>query len=185
MCSTHFSSACKEVSEEGYVWRWSKKPFWRCSVFQAHYATLSPGEDDDGTTLMPWESRTGFPTPVSGVDFRGSYIFIKEKTMDEYTMPELHLSEELLQQITGGCKECNRDKLVTIDHYMCCGLHNSHADLAKSNNQYDQYDFHNKNSISHLKKGLDVIQRIEQREATPGHVILPEPQLPPGRRWIM
>jgi hypothetical protein len=32
----------------------------------------SPGEDDDGSALKPWEPQPGFPTPVSGVNFRGS-----------------------------------------------------------------------------------------------------------------
>jgi hypothetical protein len=105
--------------------------------------------------------------------------------MDEYTMPEQHLSEELLQKITGGCKECNRDKLEFLDHRESFGLHRTYANLAKSNGQADQYDFHDKNATSHSKKGFEAIQRIIQREETPGHVILPDPQLPPGRRWIM
>jgi hypothetical protein len=54
--------------------------------------------------------------------------------MDEQTMPEQHLSEELLQQVTGGCKECNKDYKATISHYISYGLHKSHAALAKSNN---------------------------------------------------
>ena len=105
--------------------------------------------------------------------------------MDEDPMPEQPLSEELLQQITGGCKECNRDKLEFLDHLTSYRLHSSHADLAKSNEQYDQYDFHKEKATSYLVKGFEAIQRITERGETPGHVILPNPQRPPGRRWIM
>jgi hypothetical protein len=119
------------------------------------------------------------------VNFKKSSIFIKEKTMDEQTMPEQPLSAELLQQITGGCKECNRDKLEFLDHLTSYRLHSSHANLAKSNEQYDQYDFHKEKANFHADKLDKAIQRVAQRGATPGHVIVPDPQLPPGRRWIM
>jgi hypothetical protein len=105
--------------------------------------------------------------------------------MDEYTMPELQLSEELLQQITGGCKGCNRDKLEFLDHLTSYRLHKSHADLAESNGQGEQYNFHKEKATFHGDKLNKAIQRVVQRGATPGHVILPDPQLPPGRRWIM
>jgi hypothetical protein len=145
----------------------------------------SPGEDDDGSALKPWEPQPGFPTPVSGVNCKKTDIFIKEKTMDEQTMPEQHLSEELLQQVTGGCKECSKDQLEMINHYRGYNLHIAHGDLAKSNGLHDQYKFHEEKANFYLDKALKAMERYEQREATDGHVILPEPQRPPGRRWIM
>jgi hypothetical protein len=105
--------------------------------------------------------------------------------MDEHTIPELHLSEELLQQITGGCKECNRDLLVGLDHQKCCSLHDSFADLAKSNGQVDQYNFHKEKATFHADTIEKILQKVDQREATPGHVVVPDTRLPPRRRWIM
>jgi hypothetical protein len=106
--------------------------------------------------------------------------------MDEYTMPEQHLSEELLQQVTGGCKECNKDK-IAISHYKTSfGIHEGLArPLLGDHTQNDLLEFHLDKMDFHLDNAKQALQRIEQREATPGHVILPEPQLPPGRRRIM
>jgi hypothetical protein len=106
--------------------------------------------------------------------------------MDEYTMPEQHLSEELLQQITGGCKECNRDKLAINQHLISNDIHENLArSIIGDHTQNDRFQFHLDKMDFHLDKAEKASQRIIQREATPGHVILPEPQLPPGRKWIM
>ena len=106
--------------------------------------------------------------------------------MDEDPMPGQHLSEELLQQVTGGCKDCNRDE-IAIKYYMKSNI--IHEDLAHSiigdHTQNDRIQFHLDKMDFHLDKAKQANQRITQREATPGHVILPEPQRPPGRRWIM
>jgi hypothetical protein len=105
--------------------------------------------------------------------------------MDEYSMPEQPLSEELLQQVTGGCKDCNSDKLAIKDYQTGVYRHSWLADLARSNGQYDQYDFHSDKAFLYAVEKMTAQERIAQREATPGHVILPEPQRPPARRWIM
>jgi hypothetical protein len=100
-------------------------------------------------------------------------------------MPEQHLSAELLQQITGGCKECNRDKIVLNDHLVSADIHRSLAQLARSNEDDDLADFHQDQASSYVGKAIVATVRRLQRQATPGHVIIPEPQLFPGRRWIM
>jgi hypothetical protein len=114
-----------------------------------------------------------------------SYIIIKEKTMDEHTMPEQDLSEELLQQVTGGCKGCNRDWVKIDDHDISYKIHTSLADLAEANGHEDLQDFHMEKAFFYMEKGDEARSRIAQRKATPGHVIIPERQPPPGRRWIM
>ena len=105
--------------------------------------------------------------------------------MDEHTMPEQDLSEELLQQVTGGCQGCNNDRVSIRYHKVFHNLHSHLADLAFDNADDAQHEIHTNQIFFHMDKEDEARSRIDQRRATPGHVELPEPQRPPGRRWIM
>ena len=105
--------------------------------------------------------------------------------MDEQTMPEQHLSEELLQQITGGCQACHNDHVSMRNHDIFYRAHSESAHLAFDNDDDDQYEAHTNAAFFHAEKSSEALRKIVQRATTPGHVMTPEPQRPPGRRWIM
>ena len=105
--------------------------------------------------------------------------------MDENAGTELQLSEEAMQHITGGCKECNHDKNVYMDHRMRYYMHIAHGQLAQASGQEDLYQFHADRVFFHGAKAVEAMERIEQRAETPGHVNVPKPPRTPGKRWVM
>ena len=105
--------------------------------------------------------------------------------MDENAETELQLSEEVMQHITGGCKECNKDKNVSMDHSMMYNMHIARAQLARASGQEELFRFHVDKLDFHEAKDAEAIERIEQRAATPGHVNVPMPLRPPGKRWVI
>lgn len=105
--------------------------------------------------------------------------------MDEHVKTEQYLSEEQLQAITGGCQECNRDKVAIWNHERSAQLHEQLGQLAEASGQVDKSHFHMEKLFFHGGKALEAKDRIAEREETPGHVVLPDPQLLPARRGVM
>ena len=105
--------------------------------------------------------------------------------MDEHVKTEQYLSEEQLQAITGGCQACNRDKVAILNHERSAQLHEQLGQLAEASGQVDKSHFHMEKLFFHGGKALEAKDRIAERAETPGHVVLPDPQLPPARRGVM
>jgi hypothetical protein len=105
--------------------------------------------------------------------------------MDEHNMSEQHLSEELLEQVTGGCQGCNNDRVSIRYHSVFQEVHSNLANSAYINDNDEKHEIYTNQVFFHMEKEEEARNRIAQRRATPGHVELPEPQRPPGRRWIM
>jgi hypothetical protein len=94
----------------------------------------------------------------------------KEQTMDEYDMTEQDLREEHLQQITGGCGECDhhafrRDNMLDLAanaRWQAEG-HAARGDLRAARLEADFADFYTKMAKIH-QRSLENEQRYN-----PGH----------------
>jgi hypothetical protein len=104
--------------------------------------------------------------------------------MDEHAKTELHLSEEQLQQITGGCDACDYNKRLMARHRLSAGRYNMLAEGA-----YERGDRQQSRTYARLAQITTRLARehqaeLDARQGTPGHPPAPgeSPTEPPLKR---
>jgi len=105
--------------------------------------------------------------------------------MDEHAKTELHLSEEQLQQITGGCDACEYNKRLIAQHRLSAGRYNMLAEGA-----YERGDRQRSRAYAGLAQTSTRLAREHQAEldgrlGTPGHLPVPgesSSSEPPAKR---
>jgi hypothetical protein len=105
--------------------------------------------------------------------------------MEEYAKTELYLSEEQLQQITGGCGACEKDKRVRNFWDKEADISYWLAEGAAARRDPQTAAMHLKQAKANVALARRRQERIDARQGTPGHLPVPgEPSglEPPAKR---
>src|SRR6266700_5499112 len=89
--------------------------------------------------------------------------------MEEHAKAELHLSEEHLQEITGGCGQCLKDVEQFNHHSTLANTYHRLSMTAIERNKFDSAVLYQGLSQGHTQAAKDLLNTLKTRHTTPGH----------------
>jgi hypothetical protein len=105
--------------------------------------------------------------------------------MDEHAKTEQGLSEELLQQITGGCGRCSFDKSQITLFTERANLHLQLSQIAQDMNLHDMAREYSANAHTYSANAQQAQNKLNARQETPTHKPAPgesSSSEPPNKR---
>ena len=95
--------------------------------------------------------------------------------MDKHAKTEQDLSEEQLQQITGGCGDCENNKRTLNEHQERADLFSWHAEAAQGKGNRQKLEDYVALKQFHSDEAKRFEKQIDTRLGTPGHPPVPGP----------